>query len=459
MSFSQELTKYMNKLNCSQQEICTVSGVSPTLLSRYINDKRIPKANSKYLNQIIDALYQIGLDKKIDLSREEISDTLTNSICNTNYDYNAIADKLCILLDLLKISSTDLSKAIGYDPSLISRIKNKERRPADIDAFIGSLYDYIVSISSDISKKEKITSVIKSSASIEVPSTAFRKYFFEWMLSSPHENNLTNIETFLYKLDTFKLEDYVSKDFNKIKIPTSPVIFKNSKTYFGSTGRKKAEAEFIKTTLISKSEDPIFYYNNMPIEKIATDTDFKDKWILAITLLLKKGLHLNMIHDIDRPISELLLGLEGWIPVYMTGSISPYYFESKPSNFIHESHCVSGSVALSGEYIADGATQSTFYLTTKKEELCYAKEKAKYYLSKAKPLMKIYKENNRVEYETFLKDLENYGYTAVKKSNFNNIDFLVSKKCIIINKRNTPEIHFVIFNKKLVSALKTFLDI
>lgn len=64
MSFSQELTKYMNKLNCSQQEICTVSGVSPTLLSRYINDKRIPKANSKYLNQIIDALYQIGLDKK-----------------------------------------------------------------------------------------------------------------------------------------------------------------------------------------------------------------------------------------------------------------------------------------------------------------------------------------------------------------------------------------------------------
>ena len=73
--------------------------------------------------------------------------------------------------------------------------------------------------------------------------------------------------------------------------------------------------------------------------------------------------------------------------------------------------------------------------------------------------MKIYKENNRVEYETFLKDLENYGYTEVKKSNFNNIDFLVSKKCIIINKRNTPEIHFVIFNKKLVSALKTFLDI
>lgn len=41
----------------------------------------------------------------------------------------------------------------------------------------------------------------------------------------------------------------------------------------------------------------------------------------------KKGLHLNMIHNVDRPFSEMMLGLESYIPMYMTGQISPYYIK------------------------------------------------------------------------------------------------------------------------------------
>lgn len=173
-------------------------------------------------------------------------------------------------------------------------------------------------------------------------------------------------------------------------------------------------------------------------------------------MLLKKGLHLNMVHDISRPLNEMLLGLESWLPIYMTGSISPYYFESRPSNILLGMHCTSGSVALIGEYIK--GENSRFYLTTKKDELNYFKEKSKYLLSKTKPLMKIFKQENDNEFKEFLKKEKVQVIQEIKKDAFKNIDFYISKNAIIINKLSSPKIHFVVYNEKLTNALKAFLE-
>lgn len=43
----------------------------------------------------------------------------------------------------------------------------------------------------------------------------------------------------------------------------------------------------------------------------------------------EKGLHLNIIHNIDRPFEEMMLGLESWIPLYMTLDRSLPYLSEK----------------------------------------------------------------------------------------------------------------------------------
>ncbi len=140
----------------------------------------------------------------------------------------------------------------------------------------------------------------------------------------------------------------------------------------------------------------------------------------------------------------------------MTGSITPYYFENKPSNMFLNMHCTSGSVSLTGEYIKGENTR--FCLSTKKEDLNYCKEKSKYLLSKAKPLMQIFKENDDKKFDEFLKKEKIENLEKIKKDNFKNIDFSISKNLTIINKLNSPKIHFVIYNEKLRNALKAFLD-
>ena len=413
MTFSEQLNNYINLLDCTPKDICINSGLSPTLISRYLNSKRTPRIESKYFDNIVNAIYEIATQKNIELSKENLISTLKQSILSSNIDYDVFVNNFNTLFSELKLNISDLASNINYDTSFISRIKSKDRKPADLENFIDKVADYIVNNYNMEEKKELICVLLNCKPKDLNDSIKYKNLFIKW-ITSEQEENKELVKNFLTKLDTFNLNDYIGTDFSKVKVPTSPIILRNSKTYYGSQGRKQAESEFLKTTLISKSSEPIFYYSDLPISEAAKDDDFRKRWIVAITMILKKGLHLNMIHDVHRPINEMLLGLQSWIPIYMTGSISPYYLKEHPSNLFLGSHCTSGSCALTGEYIRTKSKNSKYYFTTKKEELDYYKSKSEYLLSKAKPLIKIFKEDNINEYKNFLKQDDKTNFKYIK---------------------------------------------
>ena len=461
MDFDKELENYMHILNCSTIDICKESKITYSLVNRYINGKRVPKEDGENFNKLVDGIFKIAKKKNINLSKESIYSTLKKALTGSasKIDFDMFVDNLNKLQEELAITTVELAKSVGYDSSFVSRIKNKERKPADIESFTYKVIDSVfLLISQNEQKKHSLISLLNCSKYDVDDLDKFKEIFSKWLCSSHLKDNKADVFNFLSKLDTFDLNEYIGTDFSKVKVPTSPVIIRNSKVFWGIDGRKQAEGEFLKITLLSKSEEPIFFYSDLPISESGNDEEFKTKWIYAMTKLLKKGLKLNMVHNLNRPINELLLGLENWIPIYMTGSISPYYFKIPPSNFFIGSHCTSGSVALSCECLKYNEKKSRFYLTTKKEEVLFEQEKSKYMLSKATPLMDIYKEEDDKLFKEFISKKENSNISKIEKDIFKNIDFCINKnKWIMINKKTSPEIHFVIYHEKLIHAIKTFL--
>ena len=118
--------------------------------------------------------------------------------------------------------------------------------------------------------------------------------------------------------------------------------------------------------------------------------------------MLKKGPHMNVIHNLNRPFNEIMLGLENWIPLYMTGQISPFYINGVHNRIFCHLLNVSGAAALSGECISGHHAKSRYYLTNSKSELEYYGERAEFLLKKALPLMEIYRENNSASLRAFL---------------------------------------------------------
>ena len=98
----------------------------------------------------------------------------------------------------------------------------------------------------------------------------------------------------------------------------------------------------------------------------------------------------------------MMLGLESWIPMYMTGQISPYYLKSDPGNVFHHFLKVSGAAVLSGEAISGHHSEGRYYLSKTKEDIAYYTKRAEALLLNASPLMDIYREDHSGKLNAFL---------------------------------------------------------
>lgn len=407
MNFKEVLNEYLKELNCSSKKLSNESGLSESVISRYRSGERTPLKNSEQLNKLTKALFNIAKDSsKNKYTFDKIVSDFNIALPSDNFDYTTFSNNLNTLITSLSINTHEMSKYIVFDASHISRIRYGKAKPSNPVEFSNKICSYILNRyknPDDINNLMMIIGCKKSDLSNEkIYST-----LFNWLTSEivPVKNQ---ISVFLHHLDSFNLDDYIKViKFDELKVPSIPFYKAKTKHYYGIEEMKQGELNFFKGTVLSKSKEDIFMCSDMPMEDMAKDIDFGKKWMFAIAMCLKKGHHLNIIHNLDRPFNEMMLGLESWIPIYMTGQISPYYLSNLKNNIYNHLNYVSAAAALSGECINGFHNKGMYYLTTNKNEIEYYKEKSDLLLKKAKPLMEIYRESNIKEYHLFLKKDEN----------------------------------------------------
>lgn len=103
----------------------------------------------------------------------------------------------------------------------------------------------------------------------------------------------------------------------------------------------------------------------------------------------------------------MMLGLESWIPIYMTGQISPYYLKEVKNSVYSHLNYVSGKCALVGECIRGHHSDGKYYLTTNGVEIEYHRKKSDFLLQNAKPLMEIYDRKSENKFKAFQADDRN----------------------------------------------------
>ena len=407
MNFKEVLNKYLKELNCSSKKLSNESGLSESVISRYRSGERTPLKNSEQLNKLTKALFNIAKDSgKNKYTFDKIVSDFNSVLTSDDFDYTTFSNNLNTLITSLNINTHEMSKYIVFDASHISRIRYGKAKPSNPIEFSNKICSYILNRyknPDDINNLMMIIGCKKSDLSNEkIYST-----LFNWLTSEivPVKSQVSD---FLHHLDSFNLDDYIKViKFDELKVPNIPFYKAKTKHYYGIEEMKQGELNFFKGTVLSKSKEDIFMCSDMPMEDMAKDIDFGKKWMFAIAMCLKKGHHLNIIHNLDRPFNEMMLGLESWIPIYMTGQISPYYLSNLKNNVYNHLNYVSAAAALSGECINGFHNKGMYYLTTNKNEIEYYKEKSDLLLKKAKPLMEIYRESNIKEYHLFLKKDEN----------------------------------------------------
>ena len=402
MTFSEQLNKYIKQIECSSKDLVISSGLTSSVISRYRRGDRTPSLKSKQLEQLTDGLYKLSLTREMNITKEEIYTALSDTLNDISIDFEQLSKNFNNLVTTLNINVAELSRLSSYDASFLSRIRTGNGNPSHPKDFATTVCNFIMKkYTSDDDKKAVALLINSTLEELENNLNYFNKLFNWFTTNSTPSHNY--IDDFLTNLDKFDLNEYIKAiHFDEMKVPFVPFYKAISKTYYGIEEMKKGELDFFKATVLSKNNDPIFMCSDMPMEDMAQDIEFGKKWMFAIAMTLKKGFHLNIIHNLDRPFNEMMLGLESWIPIYMTGQVSPYYFKGLKDNIYCHFNYVSGTAALFGECINGHHNKGKYTLTTNKNDISYYKTKSKILLNKATPLMEIYKKENKNLYSSFI---------------------------------------------------------
>lgn len=402
MDFKKLLDDYMKQLDCTAKDLAENSGLSAATISRYRSGERIPEDGSENFDRLINGIVSIAENKKIpNITVQSVSEAFSPYVRN-NVDIAHLQKNFHTLLTVVPINISDLARFLNYDPSYISRIRNGQRQPANPTEFARKISIFVTKHFQTVEQKAVISSLINCPMEELSNYTDFQDRMTNWLLagSGAVKDSMT---VFLEKLDEFNLNEYIhSIHFNELKIPSVPFQIPISRTYWGIKEMMESELDFLKATVLSKSTAPVIMYSDMPMKEMAKDPEFPKKWMFGMAMMLKKGLHLYQIHNLDRSFDEMMLGLESWIPMYMTGLISPYYLKNVQNNTFLHLLKVSGSAALSGEAITGCHENGKYYLTKSKREVAYYQRRADELLKNADSLMDIYRSEREAELNTFL---------------------------------------------------------
>lgn len=372
--FHDRLNEYITQLGCSGRELAEASGLSPATVSRYRSGERRPESAAEQRAKLVSGIARLAESRGVPaLTEEAVAEGFRPFFPEESFDAGHLRAALNTLLTTFSISVSDLARSTNYDASYLSRVRSGQRRLADPERFIAAVAEHVLRRCDTPAERDILAELTGAGGQGE---EELYRSLVQW-LGGRHVARGSDVSAFLRQLDAFDLGEYIRTiHFDELKVPTAPFQLPLSKTYYGLEEMRAGELDFLKATVLGQSPDPVFLCSDMPMDDMAQDEDFKKKYMFGLAMLLKKGLRLNVVHNLDRPFPELMLGLQGWIPLYMTGQISPYYLKGVQNNVYCHFLNVSGSAALSGECVAGAHAQGRYELVKGGEALRYFRDRA-----------------------------------------------------------------------------------
>ena len=405
MTFSEKINDYLDILGCSAKDLSDASLIAPAVISRYRNGERIPKYPSEQFNALVDGICVIAKEKDIDLKQNAVKEELLETIGISDINFETFRENFNVLISTLNMNVAELARYIGYDSSYLSKIRSGSRKPQNVSDFISAICKYVsINYFNDNDLKKISYMIDKELPSIDKAENLIKELSY-WLSKKDSVEYSSPTESFLNKLDEFDLNEYIKAiHFDTLKVPTIPVTLPKSKSYYGLSGFKDSQIDVIKAIALSKSRNDLYFYSNMSMVEASKDMDFTKKFMFGLAACLKKEIHINIIHDIDRPFKELMLGLEGWLPLYMTGLITPHYLKNNANDLFSHLTCTNGNVSLNGYYATGNINNAVFYMTNKKEEISNYVENTKTIWKKSMPLMDIYNVERKEDFEKLFEE-------------------------------------------------------
>lgn len=146
MNFQEQLNDLCHRFSCTQNDLSVCSGLSASVISRYLSGDRTPAVDSSQLQSLAKGFAQIATDHNMNSAEykyEEILLCLSDTLRLKDEQYNIFLTNFNSLIELFDMKIKELANGINFDASFLYRVRSGQRRPSDLDSFCNAIAFYV----------------------------------------------------------------------------------------------------------------------------------------------------------------------------------------------------------------------------------------------------------------------------------------------------------------------------
>lgn len=300
------------------------------------------------------------------------------------------SEKLDLLMNITKTSNSALAHAVRLDASYISRLRSGKRLMPRDKGVVQSMAACFARRCAEGYQKKAVKDTLGLP---RFPEDGFRltEEISGWLLKQE--------KTGTQKVEHF-LKDLTDMESRKVPAAVPPVRGADAalpappregvSAYYGIDGKRRAVEAFLSQVAAAQQPQTLLLFSDEETSWM-TDPAFARKWASLMADVLAKGNKIKIIHTISRDLDEMLSAISQWMPLYMTGSIEPYFYPKKRDGIFRTTLFIAPETAavVSGS-IGEQISRAANLLFFEKEAVASFAEEFTQYLRMCRPLMRIF---------------------------------------------------------------------
>ena len=307
-------------------------------------------------------------------------------------------NKLDFLMTLTETKNSVLSKSVSFDPSYISRIRSGSRTMPRTSQFTGPVAAYFSRNIRTASQKLLLAQEICPGQMLPDNPEELQNLIHDWLVAdeAPAPDAvggfLRHFSSMFFRTDLKpSLLPSRMPDELKARIEAMEEQYGGMDYFYGNAGKLTAVELFLGRLCLSGKPHELLLFSDEEMTWLYEDQGFTSRWAAMLLYLLSTGSTIQIPHFITRSKTEMFEACRNWIPLYMTGSINPWYCPIPRDGVLKRSLFVAaGHSALISSSVGDSTADMLNIMVTDKKAVSALAAEHRNYMKLCRPLMHIH---------------------------------------------------------------------
>ena len=311
-------------------------------------------------------------------------------------------EKIDFLMKITDVSNSTLGKCLSFDASYISRIRSGTRSLPKNQLFLSSASAYFAEHIHSSYQKHLAAEMICPGREWPDSEPTARELIAGWLVQPDH-GDVSPVGKILSEISEPKLPSLGTA--GPVAVPDSK---KEVQFFYGNSGKREAVTLFLSDLVKLDNPPRLMLYSNEEFSWLYEDVSFAREWVALLKQYVQKGGRIKIAHTVSRASGEMLVALQKWIPIYMTGAVEPCYYPKildrvfRKTLFVAEGH----SAIVAGS-VGERTEQAVNCLVRDREAVGAIEGELRNFLVYCKPLMQIFNMTRRDAFFELLRNFNN----------------------------------------------------